>query len=156
MEKWRDLSHVFFNEADFDRYLVIRRQRDRTCYTHSVIALVHYLCIKRSGSFDHKMLDMSTFMRENMDRKKLKQYIIWSKGGDILKFFREITGLRRYHMEITTLPLKHNMPEFHKREALRILNTLKERGEPALVVGFMAENCFVPKRDAHVMKSIVA
>jgi hypothetical protein len=146
MGKWRDLSHVFFEDADFERSLVIRRQRDGTCYMHSVITIVHYLCVKRTGNYDHEMLDMSTYMLKEWDRDKLKQYILWPVGGDACHFLQEISGLKDFMLVETKLPYKNH--KTHEGEVLRILEMLKDRKEPALVTKFLTENDFVPKKGA--------
>jgi hypothetical protein len=109
MGKWRDLFHVFFEDADFERNLVMRRQRDGTCYMHSVIALLCSSLVRHANrKYGHEMIDMSTYMKNDWDREKLKQYIIWPMGGDACNFLQEITGLKNVMLVTRSTIAKHS------------------------------------------------
>jgi hypothetical protein len=53
-------------------------------------------------------------MHKNMNRKKLKDYIVWRKG---------IIRLEQFELEIISIPLKNGWPEKHKSEGTRAKRT---------------------------------
>jgi len=145
MGDWKNnLDHVFFDEDALDRYLVIRRQSSRSssCYMHSAIVFVHYVSMLRSGKTNetnHKMLDMSTYIRNDMDREEVKQYIINPRGDHAGDFVKTITGLGRFDMQKTCIDVGAHC---HNLSTDIVLWWLKVFGEPLLITDFFLEKDF--------------
>ena len=139
MNVWNDnCSNVFFEENDMKDYLVIRRPG--TCYMHAVVALVHYLIAKRTGTSNHEMVDICTYMLKDMDRVKLKDHILGEGGGDSLVFLETITLLTKDDLLDSNFP--SSVASVRDELAEELLKKLKAWQEPALVYGFRIENGF--------------
>ena len=140
---WKD--NVFFDDEAIDSYLVIRMQRSGICYMHAVVILQHilfYLRTKMIGS-NHKMLDISAYIRENFSKQKLEKFLKKGGGGSSVEFFREITGNPNGKLHQTILSFKRSDDEIGfqlgMRQICHCFNTLKE---PALVSEFAIEKDF--------------
>ena len=86
---WNDLSRVFFDEPAMDQFLVIRSQRSGICFLHAGVLWQHYLKCKRTPGrlADHKMLDLSTFIRDRFSNYELEKFLKNGGGGSSVSFF---------------------------------------------------------------------
>jgi hypothetical protein len=127
---------------------VIRRQRSGSiCYMHACVILQHYLQCMRTQQVNHKMLDLSEFIRKHFDNEQLgKSLKDGGGGGSSLDFFARITGIPQSEMNVLQTQRKSRDPELFDEMNDFILVNYTRRG-PALVSCFKVEPSFLSSDD---------
>jgi hypothetical protein len=129
---------VFFEESAFEAFLVIRHQRAGICYMHACVVLQHYVQCKRTGQSDHKMLDLSEFIRKHFNNVELTKFLQTGGGGNSLEFFGRITGIEVSEMRTYKFNKRMSQSVF-QRTADSVLEEFNSTKEPALVSCFRVE-----------------
>jgi hypothetical protein len=150
MEGWKDeqKSRVFFNKNDMQAYLVIRRQRAGNSYMHAVVSFVRYVMAKRdiAQKYDHKMVDISSYMKDHFSSDDITEYIKTGGGGNSLRFLESITGITARQRTVVTIPgagYSVGIKKEIQNNLLRIIEVLFEKNfEPALVYVFFSGGGF--------------
>jgi hypothetical protein len=146
---WRNLSRVFFDKDAMEDYLAIRRQRAGICYMHAGAILQHYLQCKRTGLKDHKMLDLSTYIRDRMSDEDVAKILVKGGGGSSVSFFSRITGIPIEDLcSISFGKKKSQNPVFFNNCTSWAWDTYVELREPGLVSDFLIESAFVDERNS--------
>eukprot|EP00978_Attheya_sp_CCMP212_P003140 scaffold6461_cov48-Attheya_sp.AAC.7 len=150
-EDWADMSRTFFDKNAVDDYLVIRREaKGGVSYMHACAVFQHYLQCKRSGTFDHKILDVTTFMRDHFNNQELKAYFLTGVGGgqNTLDFLKRIVRISPDSMNsYTMMPKSQSETEFDLTTD-KVLNHFSQFKEPALVSKFLIEKDFIEGENA--------
>ena len=108
--EWGDMSRYFFDDPRaIDDFMVIRRQKAGLCFMDAPVVVQHYAHCVRNGrktaGKDHKMLDISWFIRERFSEEKLRKFLEGEGGGNSLEFLAEITGNDFRLMRENAIPL---------------------------------------------------
>ena len=138
------MSRVFFDEAAMDEYMAIRRQRAGICYMHAGAILQHYLqCKRATGLKNHAMLDLSTYIRESMNKNEVSKYLQKGGGGNSIDFFSRITGIPKKKLISISFPAKKSEdPDSFNFAITYAWGVYAKRREPGLVSGFYIESAF--------------
>ena len=145
----KSYQSVFFIDAAMSKhgYLVIRRQKAGVSFMHAVAVLQHYLQCLRTNSCNHKMLDVSNYIRDIFTRDQLLLFI--NTGTSTLgsrPFLHTVTG-KDPHVDEDflisfTIPKKSvNVAEFEAVANL-VYDRFTRQNEPALVANFRVEKAF--------------
>ena len=142
-----EFSWLFFDEEAIENYLVIRKQRSGICCLHASVLLQHYLQCLRSAdqeTTNHRMLDISQFIRENLEPAKKKKYIETGACGlGSEEFFKTITGLSSTHQLLPAPICKKSLDEyFFYCGVQNVIRLFEHSQEPALVQQFAIEANF--------------
>jgi len=153
------IASVFFDQTAIEKYLAIRLQKAGICYMHAVAVFQHYLwCLRTKPEGDnHKMLDISWYIREKFPNDKLKKFLTKGDGGSAVEFYCEVTGADPVDMrgESIHLPKKSiNAAKFQRRMD-ELCEEFKNTNEPALVSEFMIERDFIKPQNKFVYDSEV-
>eukprot|EP00978_Attheya_sp_CCMP212_P046519 scaffold396202_cov76-Attheya_sp.AAC.2 len=114
---------------------------------HAGAVLQHYLQCKRSGQFDHKMLDLSSFIQEHMTTEELRAFLVKGGGGNSLDFLMKITQLPSRSIQSISIPIRSTAENGFKSLTKHIVDHFSEFKEPALVSKFLIEQKFVNRED---------
>jgi hypothetical protein len=70
-----DFDNVFFDDEAATNYMAIRRQLSGICSAHSSVLYQHYIesCRRGSKNQNHKMLDVSSFIRNDLPKVTQKR-----------------------------------------------------------------------------------
>jgi hypothetical protein len=70
-------DNVFFDDEALTNYMAIRRQLSGICSAHASVLYQHYIesCRREIHDENHKMLDISSFIRNNRSQDIQKRYI---------------------------------------------------------------------------------
>ena len=142
---WNDLSRVFFDDPAMEQYLVIRRQRAGICFMHAGALWQHYLqCIRTPGLADHKMLDLSTFIRDRFSNHELENFLKNGGGGSSVSFFYRITGIPVDKLSSRSFEVRKSQdPDYFNVCTAWALQTYARLREPGLVSDFRIELDFI-------------
>ena len=148
------IASVFFDQAAIEKYLAIRLQKAGICYMHAVAVFQHYLwCLRTKPEGDnHKMLDISWYIREKFPNDKLKKFLTKGGGGSAVEFYCEVTGADFHEMRgasINLLRKSTNAAMFQWRMD-ELCEWFKNTNEPALVSGFKIEQDFIKTQNKFV------
>jgi hypothetical protein len=149
-EGWENFSWTFFDAKAIKDYLVIRLQTSGICSLHAPVVVQHYLQSLRivrgkaeGEPCNHKMLDISDFLRTKLPREQQKRYVATGTCGiTSLDFFKAITGLESHHLESIQLPMKSESPFLFRKDVDSLLTSYNHLKAPALVSSFRIEQAF--------------
>ena len=140
------IASVFFDQEAIEKYLAIRLQKAGICYMHAVAVFQHYLwCLRTKPEGDnHKMLDISWYIREKFPNDKLEKFLTKGGGGSAVEFYCGVTGAELDDMRGVSifLPRKSTNEATFQRRMVEICDLFKDTNEPALVTEFKIESGF--------------
>ena len=138
---------VFFNDAAMSKhgYLVIRRQKAGVSFMHAVAVLQHYLQCLRTNSCDHKMLDVSNYIRDIFTRDQLLLFL--KTGTSTLgsrPFLQIVTGKDPYMEDLIKFNIRPKSVDAAEFECFAnlVCDLFNRFNEPALVANFRVEKAF--------------
>eukprot|EP00980_Cylindrotheca_fusiformis_P016289 scaffold4841_cov132-Cylindrotheca_fusiformis.AAC.2 len=141
-------EHVFFDEDAITNFMVIRRQLSGICSAHASVLVQHYIesCRRTSQEANHEMLDISSFIRNDLPKEKQKRYVQEGVTGhssfELLKIFTQTND----SMYIERNPNPKSRYEFvHHADIKIIYDLLIRHEEPGLVSNFMVGDEFYEK-----------
>ena len=134
-----NFNNVFFDDEAVRNYMAIRRQLSGICSAHSSVLYQHYIesCRRGSQEENHKMLDMSSFIRNDLSPDIQKRYIQDGTTG-LGSFELTILFTDTKKWEYTQFhPCKQSEDEENHRVDLELLyQRFVKRQEPGLVSSF--------------------
>ena len=133
-------SNVFFDEEAVHNYMGMRQQLSGICGSHACVLHQHYVESFRAPPLqekNHKMLDISSFILNNLSTEKQKLYIEKGTIGMNAHFLlKQFTQTKDHHFrQVVPSALEddtEDTEEKHYSDAKCILNWFKTCG-PALV-----------------------
>eukprot|EP00980_Cylindrotheca_fusiformis_P010730 scaffold2410_cov116-Cylindrotheca_fusiformis.AAC.2 len=141
-------EHVFFDEGAITNFMAIRRHLSGICSAHASVLVQHYIesCRRASQEANHEMLDISSFIRNDLPKEKQKRYIQEGVTGhssfELLKIF---TKTKDFEYDAYN-PCPKFYSEFDHHGDIELLyERLIRHEEPGLVSNFMVGDEFCKK-----------
>jgi hypothetical protein len=130
---------VFFDNEAVTNYMAIRRQLSGICSAHASVLYQHYIesCRKEIHDENHKMLDISSFIRKNRSQDIQKRYIEKGTIGlSSLELTTSFTGTKTWEYGKKNPCRKSINKEKHRENVEEIYEMFVDGQEPGLVSSF--------------------
>jgi hypothetical protein len=141
---WRDKSssYIFWDDhAHIEGLQVIRVQNSGLCHIHAPVALQRYLVSINSGGTNHKMIDISKFVRTTFGFSSIFNHIVFDLGGYSLQMLGTISG-HGDNLRKVSYKIPETSDHAHQTITALIMHQLRSRKAPALVSGFNVVSSF--------------
>ena len=119
--------------------LVIRRQLSGLCYMHAPTVMQHYKVAGFTRASDHRMIDVASFVRNNMRGRALEHHLVNDGGGSSVQFLQNITNVE--FPETMGIKLPRLPKQLCHQNATAVAECLQMHG-PGLVAGFRVDAAF--------------
>lgn len=132
-------EHVFFDEAAITDYMAIRLQLSGICSAHASVLGQHYIesCRRSPQKEDHTMLDISSFIRNQLPPDIQKRYILEGVTGlNSFQLLQRFTDTEEHDFPMVKPCRKSVSEKKHRRGIETLFNDYTECKEPGLVGSF--------------------